>query len=189
MADANLADGEPIHAESFFSVSQTGEVHERLYFEYRDYDGYYFDLLKDNEAFGEEIAKLSSNMQYYLDQERVEFNGERVMSIVRYTDIVMKGETNFVAVLYLIDFAGRFTPSTNTIETWLEREIAPYDFEIIWRFPAGTTIEQIETDLEFEIYRDFVVLWALEGDDVGGYERMTFELPEKTLDTRHMVED
>lgn len=189
MADSNLADVEPIHAESFFSVARSGEVHERLYFEYRDYDSYYSDLLGNNAAFGDEIAKLSNNMQYYLDQERVEFNGEQVTSIVRYTDIVMKGHTNFVAVLYLIDFAGRFTPTRNIIETWLERETAPYDFEIIWRFPAGTKIEPIETELEYEIFGDFVVLWALEGDKVGGYEKMVFEFSETVLDTRNFVEE
>ncbi len=189
MVEFELADVEPVHAESFFSVARSGEVHERLYFEYRDYDGYYAELLRDSESFGEEIGKLSTNLQYYLDQERVEFNGEEVKSIVRYTDIVMKGVTNFVAVLYLIDFAGRFAPTKNIIETWLERETAPYDFEIIWRFPAGTKIEKVDTELEYEVYGDFIVLWALEGDEVGGYEKMVFEFPENVLDTRSIVGD
>ena len=32
---------EPVHASSFFSVSKTGEIHERLNFEYLDMEGYY----------------------------------------------------------------------------------------------------------------------------------------------------
>ena len=70
------------------------------------------------------------------------------------------------------------------IETWLEEEEAPYDFEIIWRFPGGTKITEVETNLEFEIYDDIISLWAIEGDDVGGYEKLAFELPRALLDTR-----
>ncbi|MBD3407653.1 MAG: hypothetical protein GF411_16165 [Candidatus Lokiarchaeota archaeon] len=175
---------EPIHADSFFSVAISGEIHEKLSFEYLDPDGYYKRVLRDEELFGKEIEKLADNMQYYLDKERVEINTERVRSNVVYVDIFPKGVSDVVAVTYMIDFAGRFKEGENKIVTWLEEEIAPYDFEIIWRFPAGTKITDIDTMLEFEIYNDLVVLWALEGEEVGGYERMEFALPEKVLDTR-----
>lgn len=168
---------EPIHAESFFSVSTSGEVHERLCFEYDDPNGFYQRVLQDEGAFKLEIEKLSSNMQYYLDKERVEINGKRVTSEVHYTDIFLKGETHIVAVVYLIDFRGPFTPGTNKIETWLEEEKAPYPFEIVWRFPIGTRKIRIESLLEHEVYDDVVVLWADEGDSVGGYESMAFALP------------
>ncbi|MFW9918522.1 MAG: hypothetical protein ACFFED_02915 [Candidatus Thorarchaeota archaeon] len=175
---------EPIHAESFFSVSHTGEIHERLCFEYLDLEGHYRQVTQDESLLEKEITKLASNMQYFLDEERVEINGDRVKSIVRYTDIFLKGSSEVVAVVYLIDFAGRFQPGGNNIQTWLEEENAPYDFEIIWRFPYGTQVVEIDSKLEHEIYNDFVVLWALEGDRVGGYELMEFILPESKLDTR-----
>jgi hypothetical protein len=176
---------EPIHAESFFSVSRTGEIHERLCFEYLDYEGYYARVIQDEELLSKEIEKLSGNMQYFLDQERVEINEERVESIVRYVDIFLKGPTNVVAIVYLIDFAGKFEKGGNKIQTWLEEEAAPYDFEIIWRFPYGTQITEIESKLDYQIYNgDFVVLWALQGDDVGGYELMEFIMPGRNLDTR-----
>jgi hypothetical protein len=38
--------------------------------------------------------------------------------------------------------------------------------------------------LDFEIYGDLVSLWAHEGDEVGGYERMEFDLTDMILDTR-----
>ncbi|TXT55829.1 MAG: hypothetical protein BAJATHORv1_30212 [Candidatus Thorarchaeota archaeon] len=175
---------EPIHADSFFSVAISGEIHERLTFEYLDPDGYYRRVIRDEDLLREEIEKLVNNMQYYLDKERVEINDQRVRSNVVYADIFTKGASDVVAMTYLIDFAGRFQQGINRIVTWLEEEIAPYDFEIIWRFPAGTEIREIDTLLDYEIYEDIVTLWALEGEDVGGYERMEFILPMEILDTR-----
>ena len=175
---------EPVHADSFFSVSRTGEVHERLCYDYVDPEGYYRRVIRDENLLKKEIEKLVDNMQHFLDLERVEINGERVKSRVDYCDIFLKGATEVVSVTYLIDFAGRFQEGANKIETWLEEEEAPYDFEIIWRFPVGTHIKEIETTLDYEIYGDLVTLWAQEGDEVGGYEKMAFELTGSLLDTR-----
>jgi hypothetical protein len=172
---------DPVHADSFFSVSATGEIHERLAFEYFDPDGYYRKVNQDDALLTEEIKKLATNMQFYLDKERVEINNERVRSIVEYVDIFPKGKSDVVAVVYLIDFFGRFQEGTNKIETWLEEETAPYDFEIMWRFPSGTRIIEIESLLDFEIYDNLVSLWALDGSDVGGYERMEFVLPDSAF--------
>jgi len=175
---------EPVHADSFFSVSFTGEIHERLNFEYLDLNHYYSKVLRDEKLLADEIDKLAGNLQYYLDQERVEINGVRVKSRVNYCDVFQKGDTDVVAVVYLIDFTGRLHKGVNKIETWLEEEIAPYDFEILWRFPVGTKVTEVETVLDYEIYNDIICLWALEGEEVGGYERMMFILPNTVLDTR-----
>ncbi|TFF92845.1 hypothetical protein EU546_07040 [Candidatus Thorarchaeota archaeon] len=175
---------EPVHADSFFSVSRPGEIHERLCFEYVDPEGYYRRVTRDQSLLDKETEKLASNMQYFLDKERVEINSQRVKSRVDYCDIFTKGHSDVVSVVYLIDFAGRFTDGINKIETWLEEEEAPYDFEIIWRFPVGTRVSEIETMLSYEIYNDLVTLWANEGEEVGGYERMEFEMPKEILDTR-----
>jgi hypothetical protein len=169
---------EPIHADSFFSVSKTGEIHERLNYEYSDPDGYYRKVVNDENLLREEIEKIAANMQYYLDKERVEINNQRVKSQVEYSDIFLKGKSEVVSIIFLINFVGRFFDhEVNKIETWLEEEEAPYDFEIIWCFPAGTEIVQIDTLLDFEVYNDIVTLWAFEGIEVGGYERMEFRLP------------
>lgn len=175
---------EPVHADSFFSVSHSGEIHERLSFEYLDPEGYYRRIIRDDEMLRKEAEKLSANMQVFLDKERVEINSRRVRSRVDYTDIFLKGSTEVVAIVYLIDFGTEFEKKRNKIETWLEEETAPYDFEIIWRFPVGTEIVEIDTQLEYEIYGDLVTLWAYEDDIVGGYERMVFDLPASRLDTR-----
>lgn len=175
---------EPVHADSFFSVSLSGEIHERLSFEYLDPEGYYRRVARDDDLLRKEIEKLAGNMQYFLDQERVEINSQRVRSIINLCDVFPKGNSEIVAVVYLIDFASEFNPGMNKIETWLEEETAPYDFEIVWRFPCGTQITEIDTLLEHEIYGDIVELWAFEGQDVGGYERMEFSLPQTQLDTR-----
>jgi hypothetical protein len=175
---------EPIHADSFFSVSSSGEIHERLCYEYLDMSNYYRKVLRSEKLLADEIEKLAGNLQEFLEKERVEINGERIKSRVNYCDIYLKGDTDVVGVVYIIDFAGRFHKDMNRIETWLEEEIAPYDFEILWRFPVGSKVTEIETILEFEIYGDIVSLWAMEGEEVGGYEKMVFDLPTATLHTR-----
>ena len=168
---------EPVHASSFFSVSNTGEIHERLNFEYLDMEGYYRKVIRDENLLATEVEKLVGNMQFFLDKERVEINSERVRSKVDFCDIYPKGKTDVVSVIYLIDFTGKFTEGHNVIETWLEEEQAPYDFEILWRFPVGTKIVEVETTMDFDIYDDIISLWAIDGDDVGGYEKIVFELP------------
>ncbi|TFG32923.1 hypothetical protein EU528_01845 [Candidatus Thorarchaeota archaeon] len=168
---------EPVHASSFFSVSLTGEIHERLTFEYLDLEGYYRKVIRDENLLATEVEKLVGNMQFFLDKERVEINSKRVKSQVDFCDIYLKGHTDVVSVIYLIDFSGKFVDNQNVIETWLEEEEAPYDFEILWRFPIGTKIVEVETTMDFDIYDDIISLWAIDGDDVGGYEKIVFELP------------
>ncbi|TFG99489.1 hypothetical protein E4H12_02540 [Candidatus Thorarchaeota archaeon] len=175
---------EPVHASSFFSVSQTGEIHEQLIFEYLDIEGYYRKVIRDETLLAKEVEKLADNMQYFLDKEKVEINGVRVKSRVDYCDIYLKGDTDVVSVVYLIDFTGKFTGEENVIETWLEEEEAPYDFEILWRFPVGSKIVEVETTMDFEIYNDIISLWAMDGDEVGGYEKIIFELPTSTRVSR-----
>ncbi|MFX0056566.1 MAG: hypothetical protein ACFFAX_03985 [Promethearchaeota archaeon] len=175
---------EPIHADSLFSVSHSGEIHERLCYEYLDPEGYYRKVIRDDDLLRAEIVKLVDNMQRFLDKERVEINKQKVRSQVSYADIFLKGSSEVVSIVYLIDFATQFKPDVNQIETWLEEEEAPYDFEILWRFPVGTEIIEIDTMLQYEIYDDVVTLWAFEGEQVGGYERMEFKLPVDKLDTR-----
>jgi hypothetical protein len=175
---------EPVHASSFFSVSRSGEIHEQLSFEYLDIEGYYRKVIRDEKLLTKEVENLVDNMQLFLDKEKVEINAERVKSQVDYCDIFLKGETDVVSVIYLIDFAGKFVSGENIIETWLEEEEAPYDFEILWRFPIGSKIVEVETTMEFEVYQDIISLWAMDGDEVGGYEKIIFRLPDSTLDTR-----
>jgi len=167
---------EPVHAASFFSVSRIGEFHEQLNFEYLDMAGYYRKVVRDENLLAKEVEKLADNMQYFLDKERVEINSERIKSQVDFCDIYLKGQTDVVSVIYLIDFTGKFVNGQNVIETWLEEEQAPYDFEILWRFPIGTKIIEVETTMDFDIYDDIISLWAIDGDDVGGYEKIIFEL-------------
>lgn len=169
---------EPTHAEAFFSVSSTGEIHERLSYDYVDEGGYYRRVLSDQELLDAEITKLSTNMQRILDAERVEINGRRTMSDVEYVDIIMRDARSLVSAIFLIDFCGQFE-RINRIETWIEEEEAPYDFEIFWRFPRGTRLLEVHTQLEYDNHGDILSLWASTGDRVGGYERLVFELPER----------
>ncbi|MHA1740550.1 MAG: hypothetical protein ACTSVD_00475 [Candidatus Thorarchaeota archaeon] len=188
MSERDVSDDlvEPIYATAFFSVAQTGEVHEILTFEYSDPEGYYARVLADDTLFEAEVSKVWSNMQYFLDKERVEINGERVRAIINHVDIMARGAKT-VATVFVIDFAGRFMRGTNRIETWIEEEEAPYDFDIIWRFPVGSKVLEVDTQLDYDILGDIIVLFAERGQRVGGYERITFEMPVVPFDTRTEV--
>ncbi len=168
----------PIHAEAFFSLSVDGEIHQRLCFEYHDPTGHYRGVLLDDALYSEEVTQLSDNMQRFLDEERIEINGTRVRPVISYTDIFLKGTTDVVAIVYLIDLRCRFQKTKNRVEFWSDEEIATYDYEILWRFPCGSSITNVETSLQYETLGDILLLWAWKGDNVGGHEVIEFALPQ-----------
>ncbi len=167
----------PVHAESFFSLCMGGEIHQRLCFEYRDPHGHYRNVLLDDELYSEEVARLSDNMQFFLDEEHIEVNNVKVRSVVNYMDIFLKGNTDVVAIVYLIDMRCRLKRVNNRIEFWSDEETAAYDYEILWRFPCGSRVLNVESQLQFELLDDMLLLWAWSGDHVGGHELIEFSLP------------
>ncbi len=164
----------PIHAEAFFSVSKTGEIHQRLIFDYDDPGEYYYSLLDDDLKLNEEIEKVVLNMQEFLDEEKVILNKIRVRPKVTFCDIIHRGRPDIPSITFVIEFKGTFFEGKNVIDTYTEKEYAPYDFEVIWKFPDGTEIVDIDTPLHYEIQDSILYLWAYEGEKVGGAERIAF---------------
>ncbi len=57
------------------------------------------------------------------------------------------------------------------------QEIAEYDIEVLYLFPKGTQIIEVDTPLEYEIRGPILLVWARKGDKVGGYEAVHFKFP------------
>ena len=103
ISDENVV---PIHASSFFSISEDGEFHQLLQYDYADPDEYYSNLKR--EEFLEEIRKLWLNMQGYLEEETNEVNGVMVYPKVEFCDIQFRGNPKHPYIIWTITFKGEF---------------------------------------------------------------------------------
>ena len=173
----NLEDEvEPIHAEAFFSVCRTGEIHQRLIFDYDDPEGYYYSVVNDDIKLNEEISKVVVNLQNYLDDEEVIINKIRVKPKVAFCDIIHRGNLDIPSITFVIRYMATFFEGKNIIDTTSDEEYAPYDFEVVWSFPEGTEITLVDTPLHYDIDGSILYLWAYEGESVGGHEIIEFIL-------------
>jgi len=166
----------PIHAEAFFSVSKTGEIHQRLIFDYDDPDEYYYSIIDDEMKLADELGKVSANMQDFLDDETVIINKIKVRPKVIFCDIIHRGKPEIPSITFVIEFKGTFFEGKNLIDTYTDEEYAPYDFEVVWKFPEGSEIIDVDTPLHYEIDGTILYLWAYEGEKVGGREKIAFSL-------------
>jgi len=166
----------PIYASSFFSVSRDGEFHQILQYDYYDQDYYYFNL--NDKEFSEEIRKLWSNMQSYLEEEINTVNGKRTYPAVKICDIQFRGRGEQPYIFWIITFKGAFQKGVNIYETITEKEVLEYDCYAAWQFPEKTTITEIKSELYYDIFESRILFWAEKGMAIGGAERIRFELSE-----------
>nr|MDO8062875.1 hypothetical protein [Candidatus Freyrarchaeum guaymaensis] len=167
----------PIHAYTCFSVSETGEFHQVLIYDYYDPEGYYASLEGNLDEYAKEVEKLWLNMQGFLDEERNEVNGQPVYPEVVFTDIEFRGQDEYPYIMWVIAFRGDLKPGMNVYSTWTEEEELEYDCEALWVFPDGTEIADVKTLMEYEIHGNILFLWARKGDVIGGHEEISFILP------------
>lgn len=167
----------PTSASCYFSVSRTGEFHQFLIYDYYDPKGYYAKLLNKPRRCREELRKLCASMQYFLDQEEVRVNGARVHPKVVTAYLSHRGFIDSPYVAWIVTFKGRLKRGLNVFENTTEREVAEYDFEILWQFPDRSRIVKVEISTESQVIaKRALYVWARRGDVVGGYERIEFVL-------------
>lgn len=173
-ADENVV---PIHAHTYFSVSESGEFFQYLIYDYYDPDCYYASLEGDPDEYAREMGRLWDNMQSFLDEERNEVNGEPVHPEVVFIDLGFRGRDELPFITWVITFRGNLVPGINTYTAWSEEEELEYDCEAVWVFPEGTEIIDVRTLMEYEIHANILSLWARERDIIGGYEEIVFRIP------------
>lgn len=167
----------PTSASCYFSVSRTGEFHQFLVYDYYDPKGYYAKLLSRPKKCREELRRLCSSMQYFLDQEEVRVNGARAYPKVVTAYLSHRGFMDSPYVAWIITFKGGLRKGLNVFENTTEREVAEYDFEIIWQFPVRSKIVRADISTESQVIAGRTLyVWARKGEVVGGYERIEFAL-------------
>ncbi len=166
----------PVYAQGIFTVSPTGLVNEILIFDYKDPGMYYQRAIEDG-TIDTELEKIAENMQYFLDQEKVYINGERVRPRVLDVAIAFRdGNPKRPYIEIVIKFEGKFKKGVNRYEDYYEEEVAEYPYEILWIFPENARIIDAEIAGEVEILGSGNILRVLvdEGTNVGGKETITF---------------
>ncbi|RLF14012.1 MAG: hypothetical protein DRJ66_06800 [Thermoprotei archaeon] len=168
----------PIHAQEYFTVSTDGEVTQIITFYYHDPEGYYRELAEEG-RIGKELDKMVINMQSFLDEERIYINERRVRPEVVGADLSFLGSPEIVSAIFIIKFKGTIQKGINVYEDHYEPEITEYGYEIYWVFPLGWKILDVEMAGDHEIIGDgnILVVWAEEGTNTGGHERIMFYVP------------
>jgi len=167
----------PLFASSIFFISHRLEVYQYLCYDYADPAGYYERVLHDEEAFAEEAERLRVNMETFLAEEKVYINGQQVQQKVIHVDIGLRGAADIPYIHWIIFFSGRARRGENSLASDVAEEKAPYDMEVLYLFPQGTNIKQVDTPMEYEVRGSLLLVWARRGDPVGGHEEVIFELP------------
>ncbi|MHA1594770.1 MAG: hypothetical protein ACTSXJ_07020 [Candidatus Baldrarchaeia archaeon] len=167
----------PLHAQTFFVVTRSGEIIQFLEYDYYDPNEYYKELTHKEEEFIREIEKLWANMQQFMDECKIYINGEEVRAEVVFTDIQHRGASTVPYVIWIIVARGKFRSGVNEYRVICEEEKLEYDCEAFWVFPHGTRILSVKTYMNYDVYDNLIILWARKGDIIGGEEIIKFELP------------
>ena len=172
-----MTDPQPIFASSVFTISHQCDFYQIVCYDYSDPDGIYASILQDKAAFLDEMKLLRANMARFLDAEKVYINGERVKQKILHVDIGLRGAADIPYIQWVIFFQGKPQRGENILASDVAEEIAEYDIEVLYLFPAGTQIMAVQTPMEYEIRESLLLVWARKGDKVGGHEEVLFQFP------------
>lgn len=170
---------EPLYAQGFFYVS-LNYISYYIVFDYDDPLGYYDTVVRNPELFDEEVAKLSANMQQFLDAEIVKVNNVRVSPRVVMLDIGFRKSRKNPYIVFLIRFRAPIRKGLNTYENIYESETAEYDYVAYWVFPPGSKILNVrfgEGGEKWDVVGDNVLaIYGWKGMKTSGYEYIEFEI-------------
>ena len=159
----------PIYARGFFNMNSFGETNQLIVFYYYDKDEYYASLKKDE--IKDEIKKLKENMQYYLDQEVIKVNREKVKAKVLFVRLGLLS-VKYPYVEFLIKFKGTLKKGINEYEDIYEEEITEYPYEALWILPGKVTEYKINGNVK--VKNNILFLKVKKGIKVGGIEKIKF---------------
>ncbi|OYT38941.1 MAG: hypothetical protein B6U89_04965 [Desulfurococcales archaeon ex4484_58] len=173
-----MIEPQPIYGFGFFYMHRSGLVDQIIIFEYWDPDHYYEEVIRNEDKLRGEIEKLFSNMQYYLDQEKVLINGIDADPRVVSVDIGLKGKPEIAYIVFHIVFKGELKRGVNVYENIYEEEIAEYEYVVYWFFPENVKVLRAEVGVPYYIENDGRTLFfkVKPGTRVGGREAIYFQL-------------
>lgn len=170
----------PIHALGLFIVNVNGDVNQIVIFDY--YDENRKCALSLMKASPIELRRLRerliSIMQDIVDEEVLEFNGNRVFPEVKHVEIVLKNHLDIVSIYYIIYFKAKLKSGVNIYEDHYEATKATYDYEAYWIFPFGVKVKDVVMNGEVRLLADnMVAVYVRKGTRLSGYEKIIFEMP------------
>ena len=170
----------PIYGQGFFYMHENGLVDQIIVFDYWDPDRYYESVLNDPEKYEKEIEKLMTNMQYYLDREKVLINGREAPPRVTSVEIGLRGRPELAYIVFLIEFRGELKRGLNVYENIYEEEEAEYEYIVYWFFPEKARVVKAEIGVPYYVEGDGRILFfrVKPGTRVGGREAIYFRLEE-----------
>lgn len=168
----------PLYAQGFFIVDSSGVFNQLVIFDYWDPSGYYKKIAGDEDLLREELEKIKSNMQYFLDQERLMINGEEARPLVKHVSLGFRGKEEIPYLFFHIVFKGEIVDGENVYEDYFEEEVAEYDYVVTWIFPPGARVVVADVGVEYNLLenRRVLVYHVKAGTRVRGYEKIVFEL-------------
>jgi len=173
-----LSDMTPLYATGFFFVRESGLVEQLVIFNYYDPQGEYRSIVEDEKKLVEEKSLLVRNMQFYLDQEEVIINDERVYPRVVDVEIGFQGDFKYPYILFIIAFRGVFKEGLNIYEDKYEPEVAEYDYRVYWFFPPKARVLTAQLGVPYRLLDKcrILVFEVEKGTKISGYEKIEFEM-------------
>ncbi|NPA99650.1 MAG: hypothetical protein GXO43_09760 [Crenarchaeota archaeon] len=170
----------PVYAYGLFFMHENGLVDQEVIFEYYDPDKYYAGLLRRPVALSKELKMLGENMQYFLDQEEVYINDERVYPRVVDVNIGVKERGRYAYIVFNIEFTGKLRKGINRYVNIYEEERAEYEYIVYWFLPVNARVVKAEVGVPYEILPNGRGLWfrVKPGTLVGGREEIVFDIKE-----------
>lgn len=170
----------PVYALGLFFVRESGLFEQVIVFEYYDPTEEYKAIVADRKKLGEEKARLTRNMQYFLDQEDVRVNGKPAYPRVLDVEIGFRGDYKNPYITFFIAFTGEVKKGLNVYEDAYEPEVAEYSYRVYWVFPTKARAVKVDLGVSYTLLENGRVLaFSVEkGTKIRGYERIEFEISE-----------
>jgi len=165
----------PIHASSFFNVTSKG-IYYSMIFDYMDPLGYYRRIYGDRYLLGEELERLRSNMQGFLDDEEIIINGTERKARVSHVSIGFRGDPGRPYIVFIVTIDAKIRRGLNTYENHYEQDVFEYDYIAYWIFPRGSRILEAFMGGSIAIEDNIMIIRGSRGDIAPGSEYIRFEL-------------
>lgn len=169
----------PTYAHGLFFVS-IDYIAYYLVFHYHDPLEYYSIVVKNEKLFNDEIARLWTNMQGFLDQEKVMVNGVRVYPRVVMIDLGFAESRKRPYIVFAVRFRAPIRIGRNIYENFYESEVPEYNYVVYWVFPPGSKILEVNMGSggeEWDVVKgNILAIYGYKGKRTGGYEKILFEI-------------
>lgn len=168
----------PRYGYGFFSVDSSGEFRQKILFFYWDPDKELYQSISDPSRKQRELEDMRSNMQFFVDSEKILINRKEVRAKVVHVDVGFLASARRPYVEFLIIFKGALSRGVNVYENYYEKEVAEYSYKVMWVFPEGAKITRAVLGVPFQVSNDRILIFTVKkGMETPGYELIEFLIP------------